>query len=61
MLTILSAVSLILRIVSAHTWIEQLSLVDDNENFTGDPGFIRGFGKSMKSFSLSEANESLNF
>ena len=59
MLSILSALLFILRIVSAHTWIEQLSLVDDNENFVGDPGFIRGFGKSMKLLLLLESNGGL--
>jgi hypothetical protein len=31
--------------ISGHTWIEQLSLVDQNDQPTGDPGFIRGYGQ----------------
>lgn len=35
----------ILGQISCHTWIEQLSLVDQNDQPTGDPGFIRGYGQ----------------
>ncbi len=33
--------------VSCHTWIEQLSLVDQNGQPVGDPGFIRGYGQCI--------------
>ena len=28
----------------AHTWIEQLTIVDVNNTIIGEPGFMRGFG-----------------
>lgn len=35
----------ILGQIGCHTWIEQLSLVDQDGQPTGDPGFIRGYGQ----------------
>lgn len=36
---------LTLNTARGHTWVEQLSVVDDNGNLIGDSGFIRGFGE----------------
>ena len=31
--------------INAHTWVEQLTVIDPNGTFVGAPGFPRGFGK----------------
>lgn len=31
--------------ITAHTWVEQLNVIDPNGTFVGAPGFPRGNGK----------------
>ena len=31
--------------INAHTWVEQLNVIDPNGTYVGAPGFPRGFGK----------------
>ncbi|KIW09686.1 hypothetical protein PV08_12073 [Exophiala spinifera] len=45
-MTLLAGIGLLLcslNLVNCHTWIEQLSLVDQDGQPVGDPGFIRGY------------------
>jgi hypothetical protein len=37
------ASALLLTQTSAHTWIEQMSVIDANGNYTGAPGYPRGY------------------
>jgi hypothetical protein len=37
------ASALLLAQASAHTWIEQMSVIDANGNYTGAPGYPRGY------------------
>jgi len=32
--------------IQAHTWIEQISVVNDTGGLVGTPGYPRGFGSS---------------
>jgi hypothetical protein len=38
-------ISMISGRVNGHTWVEQLAVMDLNGQPTGEPGFIRGYGK----------------
>ena len=54
---ILSPILMVLQVVTAHTWIEQLSSIDNSGVLSGDPGFIRGYGKRYyQSITLLQTN-----
>ena len=54
-MTVVTAMAALSSTISAHSWIEQLTLISPTGQFTGSPGYIRGF-KDRKAQGFSDTS-----